>query len=94
VVVLLVSQLHILFSSVALMSSSSTSKGASHSTSFSLLPTTLNFRFMGGNSTRATSGINGTGTQTPQDHGIVDSAKIFFDDAKHSVRVIRTLLLT
>jgi hypothetical protein len=41
---------------------------------------------MGGNSTKATSGINGAGTQTQQDHGITDSAKIFFDDTKHSVR--------
>jgi hypothetical protein len=41
---------------------------------------------MGGNSTKATSGINGAGTQTQQDLGITDSAKIFFDDTKHSVR--------
>lgn len=43
---------------------------------------------MGGNSTKATSGINGAGTQTQQDRGIADSAKIFFDDTKHSVRVL------
>ncbi|KAF8499585.1 Flavocytochrome c [Russula emetica] len=42
--------------------------------------------FMGGNSTKATSGINGAGTQTQQDHGIADSAKIFFDDTKDSAR--------
>jgi len=44
---------------------------------------------MGGNSTKATSGINGAGTQTQQDHGIADSAKIFFDDTKHSVRILQ-----
>jgi len=42
--------------------------------------------FMGGNSTKATSGINGAGTQTQQDLGIADSAKIFFDDTKRSAR--------
>lgn len=42
--------------------------------------------FMGGNSTKATSGINGAGTQTQHDHGITDSAKIFFDDTKRSAR--------
>ncbi|KAI0288111.1 Flavocytochrome c [Russula brevipes] len=42
--------------------------------------------FMGGNSTKATSGINGAGTQTQQNHGIADSAKIFFDDTKRSAR--------
>jgi len=54
----------------------------------------LTFRFMGGNSTKATSGINGAGTQTQHDQGIPDSAKIFFDDTKHSVRILRVLLLT
>src|SRR5712691_5246380 len=54
----------------------------------------LLFRFMGGNSTKATSGINGAGTQTQQDHGIADSAKIFFDDTKRSVRTLRAILLT
>ena len=44
-------------------------------------------RFMGGNSTKATSGINGAGTQSQQDLGIQDSARIFFDDTKKSVRV-------
>lgn len=40
---------------------------------------------MGGNSTKATSGINGAGTQTQQDAGIPDSAKTFFEDTKRSV---------
>ena len=43
---------------------------------------------MGGNSTKATSGINGAGTQSQQDVGIVDSAKLFFEDTKRSVRGI------
>lgn len=42
-------------------------------------------RFMGGNSTKATSGINGAGTQTQQELGIPDNAKIFFEDTKRSV---------
>lgn len=42
--------------------------------------------FMGGNSTKATSGINGAGTQTQQEAGIPDNAKIFFEDTKKSVR--------
>ena len=42
-------------------------------------------RFMGGNSTKATSGINGAGTQTQQELGIPDSAKLFFEDTKRSV---------
>jgi flavocytochrome c len=42
--------------------------------------------FMGGNSTKATSGINGAGTNTQRDLGIPDSAKIFFDDTKKSAR--------
>ncbi|KIY71113.1 Flavocytochrome c [Cylindrobasidium torrendii FP15055 ss-10] len=42
--------------------------------------------FMGGNSTKATSGINGAGTQTQQEAGIPDSAKTFFDDTKKSAR--------
>lgn len=40
---------------------------------------------MGGNSTKATSGINGAGTQTQQLAGIPDNAKTFFDDTKKSV---------
>ncbi|KAI0093462.1 Flavocytochrome c [Irpex rosettiformis] len=42
--------------------------------------------FMGGNSTKATSGINGAGTQTQQELGIPDNAKLFFDDTKRSAR--------
>ena len=42
---------------------------------------------MGGNSTKATSGINGAGTQSQQDLGIQDSARIFFEDTKKSVRL-------
>ena len=41
---------------------------------------------MGGNSTKATSGINGAGTQAQQEQGIPDNAKLFFDDTKQSVR--------
>ena len=41
---------------------------------------------MGGNSTKATSGINGAGTQTQQAAGIPDNAQIFFNDTKKSVR--------
>lgn len=48
---------------------------------------------MGGNSTKATSGINGSGTQTQQDLGITDSAKIFFEDTKRSVSILDTRLL-
>ena len=40
---------------------------------------------MGGNSTKATSGINGAGTQTQQELSIPDSAKLFFEDTKRSV---------
>jgi succinate dehydrogenase/fumarate reductase flavoprotein subunit len=47
---------------------------------------TICYRFMGGNSTKATSGINGAGTNTQRELGIPDSAKIFFDDTKKSVR--------
>ena len=47
--------------------------------------TILPLRFMGGNSTKATSGINGAGTQSQQDLGIPDSAKLFFEDTKRSV---------
>jgi len=38
--------------------------------SHSLLSCPYHFSFMGGNSTKATSGINGAGTQTQQDVGI------------------------
>ncbi len=40
---------------------------------------------MGGNSTKATSGINGSGTQTQQELGIPDNSKLFFEDTKRSV---------
>ncbi|PPQ93673.1 hypothetical protein CVT25_012732 [Psilocybe cyanescens] len=42
--------------------------------------------FMGGNSTKATSGINGAGTNSQKDLNIPDSAKIFFEDTKKSAR--------
>jgi len=41
--------------------------------------------FMGGNSTKATSGINGAGTNAQKELNIPDSAKIFFEDTKKSV---------
>ena len=47
---------------------------------------TLESRFMGGNSTKATSGINGAGTAAQQDLGIPDNAKVFFEDTKKSAR--------
>ncbi|CAO1614936.1 unnamed protein product [Sympodiomycopsis kandeliae] len=40
--------------------------------------------FFGGNSTKATSGINGAGTIYQAEQGIPDSAKIFFEDTKKS----------
>lgn len=40
---------------------------------------------MGGNSTKATSGINGAGTQSQQALGIPDTSKTFFEDTKKSV---------
>lgn len=42
--------------------------------------------FFGGNSTKATSGINGAGTNSQAALGIPDSAKVFFDDTKRSAR--------
>jgi len=36
--------------------------------------------FCGGNSTKATSGINGAGTRTQKEHGITDSAELFTQD--------------
>ncbi|KIJ50708.1 hypothetical protein M422DRAFT_27268 [Sphaerobolus stellatus SS14] len=42
--------------------------------------------FMGGNSTKATSGINGAGTVAQQELNIPDSAKTFFEDTKKSAR--------
>ncbi|KAF2013292.1 fumarate reductase-like protein [Aaosphaeria arxii CBS 175.79] len=42
--------------------------------------------FMGGNSTKATSGINGALTRTQVDHKIQDSVKQFYDDTLKSAR--------
>ncbi|KAF2754190.1 Flavocytochrome c [Pseudovirgaria hyperparasitica] len=42
--------------------------------------------FMGGNSTKATSGINGALTRTQVDHKIEDSVKQFYDDTLKSAR--------
>eukprot|EP01113_Clastostelium_recurvatum_P024127 TRINITY_DN287_c0_g1_i1.p1 TRINITY_DN287_c0_g1~~TRINITY_DN287_c0_g1_i1.p1 ORF type:complete len:1181 (-),score=481.34 TRINITY_DN287_c0_g1_i1:55-3597(-) len=42
--------------------------------------------FLGGNSTKATSGINGALTRTQVEKGIQDSATKFYDDTKHSAR--------
>ncbi|EME44031.1 hypothetical protein DOTSEDRAFT_71735 [Dothistroma septosporum NZE10] len=42
--------------------------------------------FMGGNSTKATSGINGALTRTQTDHKIADSVKQFYDDTIKSAR--------
>ena len=41
---------------------------------------------MGGNSTKATSGINGALTQTQTDQSIADSVKQFYDDTLKSAR--------
>jgi succinate dehydrogenase/fumarate reductase flavoprotein subunit len=51
-------------------------------------------RFMGGNSTKATSGINGAGTNAQKALDIPDSAKIFFDDTKKSVFISLILFLS
>ncbi|TIC33060.1 hypothetical protein E3Q09_03495 [Wallemia mellicola] len=42
--------------------------------------------FFGGNSTKATSGINGAGTEAQMQKEIKDSASIFFQDSKKSAR--------
>jgi succinate dehydrogenase/fumarate reductase flavoprotein subunit len=42
--------------------------------------------FFGGNSTKATSGINGALTRTQVDHKIGDSVKQFYDDTIKSAR--------
>ncbi|KAI1491777.1 flavocytochrome c [Biscogniauxia mediterranea] len=42
--------------------------------------------FFGGNSTKATSGINGALTRTQVEHGIADSVKQFYDDTLKSAR--------
>lgn len=80
----LVFLLHTLFWSAVQMSCFSINKGMLRLRS--LLSAKLNSsRFMGGNSTKATSGINGAGTLTQQQHGIPDNANIFFEDTKKSV---------
>jgi len=40
--------------------------------------------FLGGNSTKATSGINGAGTSTQTAHGITDTRETFYDDIAKS----------
>lgn len=42
--------------------------------------------FFGGNSTKATSGINGALTRTQVEHNIRDSVKQFYDDTLKSAR--------
>jgi len=42
--------------------------------------------YHGGNSTKATSGINGAGTRTQMGQGIADSKATFFEDTKKSAR--------
>ena len=48
---------------------------------------TVQNSFMGGNSTKATSGINGAGTAAQAELGIKDTPKAFFNDTKKSVRL-------
>lgn len=42
--------------------------------------------FFGGNSTKATSGINGAATRAQADHDVKDTVKAFFDDTKKSAK--------
>ncbi|KAJ3299468.1 hypothetical protein HK104_008824 [Borealophlyctis nickersoniae] len=42
--------------------------------------------FLGGNSTKATSGMNGAGTATQRKLGIPDSSEIFYEDSAKSAR--------
>ena len=42
---------------------------------------------MGGNSTKATSGMNGAGTRTQQAMGVPDSKAIFEEDTIRSVQL-------
>jgi succinate dehydrogenase/fumarate reductase flavoprotein subunit len=42
--------------------------------------------FFGGNSTKATSGINGALTRTQVEQGVADSVKQFYDDTLKSAR--------
>jgi len=46
--------------------------------------------FMGGNSTKATSGLNGAGTRTQKARGIKDSAEIFYEDTIRSGTGVKT----
>ncbi|KAJ1339458.1 hypothetical protein BSLG_005939 [Batrachochytrium salamandrivorans] len=50
--------------------------------------------FLGGNSTKATSGINGAGTATQIKLGIPDNSQIFYEDSAKSARAEIVLLLT
>lgn len=50
------------------------------------LLTALRLDFFGGNSTKATSGINGALTRTQTDLGIQDSVKQFYEDTLKSAR--------
>jgi len=45
--------------------------------------------FMGGNSTKATSGINGAGTKTQKAMGVPDSAEIFNEDTTRSATGVK-----
>jgi aspartate oxidase len=50
-------------------------------------PTVLDKQgFFGGNSTKATSGINGAATRAQASHDVKDSVKAFFDDTKKSAK--------
>lgn len=49
-------------------------------------PTKCGLDFFGGNSTKATSGINGALTRTQVDEKIGDSVKQFYDDTIKSAR--------
>jgi len=82
-----------LFLREAQMSYCSTSKGEhifSRNSFCQILK--IKCRFMGGNSTKATSGINGAGTTTQQTANIPDNAQIFFEDTKKSVSLCSLLL--
>ena len=63
-------------------------KNSTYSTSVSLLVQglTLDTDFFGGNSTKATSGINAALTRTQVDQNIRDSVKQFYDDTLKSAR--------
>merc|ERR1719215_732840 len=42
--------------------------------------------FLGGNSTKATSGMNGAGTSTQMKLGVPDNSQIFYEDTAKSAR--------